>query len=59
MHAYNMAMLMLGKDKNTQLHKAFYPYESSGGNRHELYGNQYANEVIGTNFGYQAKQIGD
>ena len=59
MHAYNMAMLILGRDKNAQLHKNFYPYESSGGNRHELYGNQYAEEVIEPNFEYHTKQIGD
>ena len=54
-----MAMLILGRDKNAQLHKNFYPYESSGGNRHELYGNQYAEEVIEPNFEYHTKQIGD
>ena len=54
-----MAMLMLGKDRDAQLHKSFYPYGSSGGKRHELYGEQYAKEVIEANFEKKEKKVGN
>ena len=52
-------MLMLGKPSEAQLHKAFYPHHGGKGNKSELYGKEYAEQVIAPNFEYYAKQIGD